>query len=53
VADVAGAKLPSYVTREQAQAIINAAETKRDRLLLPNGAVGQAAGNPAEVAVVG
>jgi integrase len=34
LADGAGAKLPSYVTREQARAIINAAETTRDRLLL-------------------
>ncbi|MGH2366898.1 MAG: tyrosine-type recombinase/integrase [Chloroflexota bacterium] len=32
--DAAGAKLPSYVTRDQARAIINAAETTRDRLLL-------------------
>ena len=34
VGDAAGAKLPSYVTREQARAIINAAGTTRDRLLL-------------------
>ncbi len=34
VADAAGAKLPSYVTREQARALINAAESTRDRLLL-------------------
>jgi hypothetical protein len=34
VADAAGARLPSYVTREQARAIINAAETTAHRLLL-------------------
>src|ERR671932_1090041 len=34
VADGAGAKLPSYVTHAQARAIINAAATTRDRLLL-------------------
>jgi integrase/recombinase XerD len=34
VGDAAGARLPSYVTREQARAIITAAATTRDRLLL-------------------
>ena len=34
VAQAAGPKLPSYVTREQARAMINAAETTTHRLLL-------------------
>jgi site-specific recombinase XerD len=34
VAGIAGARLPSYVSPEQARAIINAAQTTRDRLLL-------------------
>lgn len=34
VAVAAGAKLPTYVTREQARAIVKAAETTTRRLLL-------------------
>src|ERR671936_583383 len=34
LAEAAGEHLPSYVTREQARAIINAAETMTHRLLL-------------------
>jgi integrase len=34
VGGAAGARLPSYVIREQARAVINAAATTRDRLLL-------------------
>src|SRR5687768_18054606 len=34
VGDAAGAKLPAYVTREQARGIINAAATTAHRLLL-------------------
>ena len=34
VAQAAGPKLPSYVSREQARAMINAAETTTQRLLL-------------------
>ena len=34
LADAAGARLPAYVTREQARAIVNAAETTAHRLLL-------------------
>lgn len=33
LADAAGAKLPAYVTRDQARAVITAAATTRDRLL--------------------
>ncbi|MBI3970740.1 MAG: hypothetical protein HY332_05575 [Chloroflexi bacterium] len=34
VAEAAGAKLPSYVTRERARVLVNAAETDRDQFLL-------------------
>ena len=33
VAEAAGARLPVYVTREQARAVIASAESTRDRLL--------------------
>jgi len=51
VAQVAGPKLPSYVTREQARAMINAAETTTHRLLLET--LWQTGGRVQEVASAG